>query len=155
MGLIEREIEIRRPAERVWARLTAFERMPTWFYGLKRVSVGPGGMKVGAERVVTLWTGHAYREVIRHWDRPNAFSYAVLDPPALIRDWTALIALTPIPGGIVLRWQIRYTTRWGLLGQVADRCVLGPMLGIVLTRSLARLKRTVEEMREENAPATP
>jgi uncharacterized membrane protein len=144
MTIIKRETEIQSTCEQVWAHVIDFEKMPIWFYGVKRVSVLSPELGVGTERLVTIITGRAYRERFVHWETNKSFSFIVLDPPLFIKEWAAFVNLRPTFDSVILRWEIHYTMRYGSLGKMLDRLLLAPIMNRVLLLSLKRLKTVVE-----------
>ena len=141
MAKIKREIKIDRTVEEVWTKVTDFEKMPTWFYGERSVTVLSDKLGIGTERIVTIITGQSYRERFIQWDAKRAFSYLVLDPPLFIKQWKAFICLRPVSNGVVVRFEIHKEIKYGILGRLMDRIILNPFLDIILLLSLRKLKK--------------
>jgi hypothetical protein len=144
MARIKREIEIHNTPEQVWTDITDFKKWPTWFYGVRNISVQAEGLGLGAERVVTLITGRSYRERFIHWDTNDSFTFFVKDPPVFIEEWRDSIRLKPINSGVILSWEIDYSMRYGILGKMADAILITPIIDKVLLFSLKRFKNIME-----------
>ena len=144
MAVIRREIEIRRGLDETWNRVTDFERMPAWFYGIKSVTVLSQELGIGAERIVTFLTRQSFREKIVQWDRNSFFSYIVVNPPVFSKDWADSISLRPASDSVILNWEIRYTMRLGILGKMVDGLLLAPIVDKVLLFSLRKFKLVTE-----------
>jgi hypothetical protein len=127
----------------LFAALVRFETMHRWFVGVRRVAA-EGPLEAGAFRTVTLANGRGYRERITRFEPGRAFSYAVLDPPAGFRCWTADIDVEEQGPDARVVWRIRYQFAAGRLNRLADRFFIAPFLGVVLALSLSRLRREVE-----------
>ena len=134
---------MRAEAAEVFATLTRFETMHRWFVGVRRVAAD-GPLEAGALRTVTLAIGRGYRERITRFEPGRAFSYTVVDPPAGFRCWSADIDVEEEGAGTRVVWRIRYLIGAGRLGRTADRVLIAPFLGAVLSVSLSRLRREVE-----------
>ena len=145
---------MRARREEVWAAIVAFERMPEWFVGTKKVLLHSPKLGAGAERTVRILTGSAFRERFVQWDEGRAFSFEVLTPPLFTGDWRVRVALepaadgTPLPGttlrGTILRWSMEYATTYGMIGKVYSACILRPVLDLALVLSLRKLRSTLE-----------
>ena len=81
--------------------------MHRWFVGVRRVAAD-GPLEAGALRTVTLATGRGYRERITRFEPGRAFSYAVVDPPAGFRCWSADIDVEEEGAVTRVVWRIRY-----------------------------------------------
>lgn len=144
MAKIKREIKIDSTVEKVWNKVTDFENMPRWFYGVKRVILLSDYLGTGAERLVTITTGQSYRERITEWDEEKSFSYMVLDPITFITEWRANISLTPTVNSVVVEWEICYKTKYGILGKIADAILIAHVIDKELLFSLKKFKKTTE-----------
>jgi hypothetical protein len=140
MAVIRREIEIHRGLDETWNRVTDFEKMPAWFYGIKRVTVLSKKLEIGAERVVTFLTRQSFRERIVQWDQNRFFSYIVVNPPIFSKEWSDSISLRPAFDSVILNWEIRYTMRLGILGKMIDGFLVAPIVDKVLLFSLRKFK---------------
>ena len=139
---IVRRQRVRASVAELFAALVRFETMHRWFVGVRRVAA-EGPLEPGAFRTVTLANGRGYREQITRFEPGRAFSYSVLDPPMGFRCWSADIDVEQEGSDALVVWRIHYRFV-GLLGRLADRCVIAPVLSAVLTLSLSRLRRAVE-----------
>lgn len=130
----------------LWNHVTDFSRMHEWFLGVRRVTLATPPAE-GAMRTLTLLTGHSHRERIASWDPGRSFAIEVLDPPPIARDWRGDIALEPSAEGTLLRWELRYTPRFGPVGRLVDRLFVRPVLGLAFRTSLRRLAARAEHAR--------
>lgn len=146
MAVIRQQIDIRSTCAGVWSYVTDFERMPEWFFGVKHVSVLSLQSGVGAERILTTLVGHSYRERFVTWDEPKTFRFQVLNPPWFSREWDAGIELAPTSDGARFVWEIRYATRFGILGRAFDVCMVAPFMTAVVRRSLKNLRAVMEDV---------
>lgn len=140
MAVIRKEIEIREAPKRVWEYATDFGRMPSWFYGVKAISVSSEAIGSGTERTLTIVTGHSYRERVDRWEPEELLALSVLNPPWFVEEWTASLSLNDRSPGTAVVWEIRLTPRFGALGRLFDRLILAPLIGGLLSLSLRRLK---------------
>jgi ligand-binding SRPBCC domain-containing protein len=139
--------EIRAPADRVWARVTDFPRMPEWFLGVRRVALAAREPAAGVERLLTLRSGISHRERIAAWEPCRSFAVEVLEPPFFARGWRGDIALDERDGATSLDWRLRYTPRFGSAGRALDRLLVRPVLGLAFRASLRRLAAGLERPR--------
>jgi uncharacterized protein YndB with AHSA1/START domain len=151
--LVQREIEVDAPRQRVWAVLTDFARMPEWFLGVARLEVFGGPIRAGTERRLTLIHRQSHRERIGAWEPGKFFSVVVLDPPHFTTEWTGRISLDDMPcerssaqprGTVLLRWEMEWSTRFGWAGAAFDRALVRPVVDLALRLSLTRFKLRVE-----------
>jgi polyketide cyclase/dehydrase/lipid transport protein len=146
MAVIRQQVDIRRTCPGVWRYVTDFERMPEWFFGVRHVSVLSSKSGVGAERILTTLAGHSYRERFVTWEEPRTFGFQVLNPPWFSRQWDAGIELAPTSDGARIVWEIRYATRFGILGRAFDVCLVAPLMTAVVRRSLKNLRAVMKDV---------
>jgi hypothetical protein len=134
------QISMRSTRAETWAQVVDFERMHTWFVGVRRMTLLAPEPFQGAERILRLVGGTTHRERITRWEPPERFSIVVLDPVFAGRDWAADIALHEDGPATELSWELRYEPRDGLAGSLLDRVLVQPVLHIVFRTSLRRLR---------------
>jgi uncharacterized protein YndB with AHSA1/START domain len=142
--LVRREVAIRSDRAAVWGALTDFARMPEWFFGVARMEVFGERLGAGTERRLTLIHRQSHRERIGAWEEGKFFSVIVLDPPHFTHDWLGRIALEGSGSELLLRWEMEWTPRFGILGALFDRTLVRPVVDLALRASLRRFKRRVE-----------
>lgn len=144
MVTVREQIDIRTTPQVVWNRVIAFETMPEWFYGPRKVTVHSLNMGIGAERTVRVLTGHCYRERFVRWEPDHAFAFEVLNPPFATAEWLVTVTVNSTPNGARVEWEMRYATQMGRVGVLVGRGLLAPLLRVALRLSLRRLKRILE-----------
>lgn len=144
MSQLRWRVSIPGEAHSVWDRLVDWERMHTWFVGLRRMTLLAAEPSVGAVRRMQLFYGTSHYERITRWEPPTRLSIAVLDPPFIGRNWVADIDLHEHPSGVELCWELRYEPRFGLAGRIVDRMVVRPGIDVTFRVSLRRLRAAVQ-----------
>ena len=139
MPRVERRLRIAASRSEVWMKLTAFAEMPRWFLGVRRVELAtaPGE---GAQRVLTLVTRQSMRERIFDWSEEKGFSLEVLDPPPLSHDWLCRIELESQDDATLIRWVLRWRSRFGAAGWLLHCLLVKPVVDVALVLSLRRLR---------------
>jgi hypothetical protein len=90
------------PADRVWATIRDFNAMPQWHPAIRdsRIEGNQPSDKVGCIRNFNLRDGGTIRErLLALSDYDFSCTYAILESPMGVRDYTATLKLSPITDG--------------------------------------------------------
>ena len=90
------------PAESVWARIRDFNGLPQWHPGIadSRIENGEPADKVGCVRHFHTRDGGLIRErLLALSDYDYSCTYAILESPMGVENYTATLKLTPVTDG--------------------------------------------------------
>jgi hypothetical protein len=93
---------IEAPADAVWRRIRDFNALPQWHPGIadSRIENGEPADKVGCVRNFHTRDGGQIREkLLALSDFDYACTYAILESPMGVQDYTATLKLTPVTDG--------------------------------------------------------
>jgi uncharacterized membrane protein len=136
-------IDIRRPAEAVWAWLVDWEQLPRWMREMRSVRVlGTQREGVGVEAVATVRVGGVSTTdpiVVTRWEPPSVLE---IEHRGWVRG-VGYMELSPAEEGTHVFWRESLVPPWGFLGRVGFR-VYRPLLARTFARDLERLRALVE-----------
>lgn len=144
----DEQIEIDASTEAVWAVLGDYGPVSHYVDGVvdSRIVDGPD-RGLGATRHCDLpgKPGRNYIvERIVEWDEGSSFRYEVTDTNAPITNAELRWSVTPAGPRTKLRAEVRYSTKFGLLGRAMNVIVLRRKLRRSITQSLADIKTHIE-----------
>jgi hypothetical protein len=90
------------PADKVWATLRDFNGLPSWHPGIaeSRIEGREPADKIGCVRNFTLKDGGRIRErLLALSDFEFSCTYAILESPMGVENYTATVKLTPVTDG--------------------------------------------------------
>jgi hypothetical protein len=90
------------PAGQVWATIRDFNALPAWtpFVAESRIEQGYPADRVGCIRAFRLKDGGRIRErLLALSDYDLSMSYAILESPMGVENYTAVLKLTPVTDG--------------------------------------------------------
>lgn len=93
---------VEAPAEAVWARVRDFNGLPQWHPGIadSRIENGEPSDKVGCVRHFHTRDGGLIRErLLALSDYDYSCTYAILESPMGVENYTATLKLTPVTDG--------------------------------------------------------
>jgi len=121
MRLLEERVEIRAPADEVWAILADFGNVAEWApYMRKSHQIGDQDSGVGMRRGMRHAWGFRFEEEVTQWHVGKGFAFDVLKAPFPMKDVKEVWVLAPEDGHTAVETQVRYGTHLGPLGRLAD-----------------------------------
>ena len=145
MARIEKSIEIKAPAEKVW-QLLFWDRLPEWMDGIKKAEyTSEKRAEVGA-------TAHVISEaagVKAEWD--VEITEYVENEKATWRSTAGNITafgtttLKPTEAGTEINLVIDYELPYSILGKIIDRLMVGKEMEKGFERALEKLKNILEK----------
>jgi len=140
MAVVRQRVRLAASPAVVWRLVTDFARMPRWFLGVRRVeceAVMPGP---GVERELTTVLGHCYVERLTGWEPRRSLSWSVVTLPWFAERWDARLRLVQVGSGTEISWRIEIDPKGGTVGKALARMLVVPVVWLVLTSSLRRLR---------------
>jgi len=121
MRLLGERVEIRAPADRVWAVLADFGEVQQWApYMRKSYLIGDRASGVGMRRGMRHAWGFRFEEEVTQWHEGKGFAFDVLKAPFPMKNVKEVWVLAPEDGRTAVETQVRYETHLGLLGHLVD-----------------------------------
>jgi hypothetical protein len=140
MAVVRQRVRLAASPAAVWRLVTDFVRMPRWFLGVRRVECQAATPGPGVERELMTLLGHSYVERFTGWQFRRSFSWSVVTLPWFAARWDARLQLLPLGSGTELSWRIEIDPKGGTVGEALARILLVPVVWLVLTLSLRRLR---------------
>ncbi len=146
MQVIDVQVEVAAPAERMFAVLAEHESMWRWSPGIKSVELDPPGPDdrngIGAVRRIQLVAGGVVlREEVVGWLPPHWYEYRVIGR-APIRDHLGRVEVTPLGDDrCKARWRIEFRSR--VPG-------LGPLIRIGFRAAIKQMLDNAKSLAERN-----
>jgi uncharacterized protein YndB with AHSA1/START domain len=143
---LERNIEIRAPAERVWRVLVDAQLAPEWEAGLIGVEdvSGPLAESAASCTQVMNFRGRRLHGELEVTEANPPYARAIRVQPPLTRTALRRERLVETDLGTQLTFELSYETRGGPVGALLNVAVTRPRLAIMLADSLRNLRRLVE-----------
>ncbi|HXU06791.1 MAG TPA: SRPBCC family protein [Polyangia bacterium] len=156
MTVLENEIRIDAPPEKVWSALASLDALAEYDPGVSKAEVvsetkqGPG-----AARKCDLAPGGWFKERVGTW-RPNeALSFELYECTLPVRALRHSYTLVADAGGTVVRQRMEYRLKFGPLGTLLDALIVRRKWSAGIHGFFSGLKRYVESgghpAREGNA----
>jgi uncharacterized membrane protein len=143
---IKRTIEIDAPVNQVWRTLAEFDDVSTWSHAVTKAHCSsPNDQGVGAERVCEVAGLGTLVEQVVYWKEGETLAYEISGISSIVtsaecswhlerkhRDPTTL-TITMI-----------LETRFGAIGALTEKLVLGPKLSTILDEVIVQFRHYVE-----------
>jgi len=149
MAVVRQRVRLAASPAAVWRLVTDFVRMPRWFLGVRRVDCQVAMPGPGVERELMTLLGHSYVERFTGWEFRRSFSWSVVTLPWFAARWDARLQLLPLGSGTELSWRIEIDPKGGMVGEALARMLLVPIVWLVLTLSLRRLRSICTDDKED------
>jgi hypothetical protein len=94
-------------------------------------------------------------ERVTGWEFRRSFSWSVVTLPWFAARWDARLQLVPLGSGTEISWQIEIDPRGGMVGEALARMLLVPVVWLVLTLSLRRLRSLCTDARRSVGGSPP
>ena len=94
----------------------------------------------GVERELTTVLGHCYVERLTGWEPRRSLSWSVVTLPWFAERWDARLRLVQVSSGTEISWRIEIDPKGGTVGKALARMLVVPVVWLVLTSSLRRLR---------------
>jgi ligand-binding SRPBCC domain-containing protein len=145
MTVLENQIRIEAPPERVWSVLASLDALANYDPGVSEAEIvseaknGPG-----AARKCDLAPGGWFKERVGTW-RPNeALSFELYECTLPVRSLRHSYTLVPDAGGTVVRQRMEYRLKFGPLGRLLDALVVRRKWDAGIRGFFSGLKKYVE-----------
>ena len=95
-------VEIKAPADKVWATLKDFDSLNKWHPGFSNDQLVSGSNNaVGAVRKLTIKDGPSFTEKLLAFDDANhSFRYMIVDSPLPITNYSSTVSVRPGAAGM-------------------------------------------------------
>jgi ligand-binding SRPBCC domain-containing protein len=145
MTVLENQVRIEAPPERVWSVLASLDALANYDPGISKAEIvsevknGPG-----AARKCDLAPGGWFKERVGTW-RPNeALSFELYECTLPVRALRHTYTLVPDAGGTVVRQRMEYRLKFGPFGRLLDALVVRRKWDAGIRGFFAGLKKYVE-----------
>ena len=143
MSKIKLEVTVDAPVEKVWEALGDFGNVYKWSPAVRASAAIEGHERGGdAIRKCEVPGLGNVDETVTEWSEGQGFTFLVEATGPIktaVSDWR----VRPQGAGSVVTVSVDYKVRYGTLGSVMDRLIMGRMLRRVAARSLAGLRHYV------------
>ena len=145
MTVLENQIRIAAPPEKVWTVLASLEALAAYDPGVSRSEiVSEARQGLGAARKCELAPGGWFKERVAAW-RPNeALSFELYECTLPLRALRHSYTLVPDAGGTVVSQRMEYRLKFGPLGKLLDAMVVRKRWNAGIRGFFSGLKRYVE-----------
>jgi ligand-binding SRPBCC domain-containing protein len=140
MAVVRQQVRLAASPAAVWRLVTDFARMPRWVVGVRRVQCEAAIPRPGVERELTILPGQSYVERFTGWEPSRSFSWSVVTLPWFAARWDARLRLVPVGSETEISWWIEVEAKGGAVGEALARVLVMPVMWLVLTASLRRLR---------------
>ena len=142
-------MEIRAPADRVWAVLADFGNVEQWApYMRKSHLIGHLDSGIGMRRGMRHAWGFRFEEEVTQWHEGKGFAFDVLRAPFPMKDVKEVWVLAPEDGHTAVETQVRYRTHLGPVGRLADWLLVRFVVRREMRAGLRGLKEYAERAAE-------
>jgi ligand-binding SRPBCC domain-containing protein len=145
MTVLENEIRIEAPPERVWSVLASLDALADYDPGVSKAEIvtetkqGPG-----AARRCDLAPGGWFKERVVAWRANEALSFELYECTLPVRALRHSYTLVPDAGGTIVSQRMEYRLKFGLLGKLLDALVVRKKWDAGIHGFFSGLKRYVE-----------
>lgn len=111
------------PAEDLWRVFSDFGGVAQWHPYMENATLDEGPHEgIGASRICRFGPRMAIRETVREWhERGMVIAIEFLEgPPSPLLDVHAAVRVESLPQGSRLVLSMRFRTRWGMVGTLAE-----------------------------------
>ncbi len=139
------EITVHAPIERVWAVLADIGSIHAWNPAVESSQLTTHhGEGVGAARHCRLAGRRHLEEVVVDWEPLKRLTMRITSTNLPLAAADIRFILRAAASGVIVSVSPAYTVRYGLLGQVLNRLIVGPRYRREMEDLLAGLKAHVE-----------
>src|SRR5437762_6468619 len=125
MTVLENQIRIEAPPEKVWSALASLDVLAEYDPGISRSEIvsetkqGPG-----AARKCDLVPGGWFKERVGIWRPSEALSFELYECTLPVRALCHSYTLVPESGGTLVRQRMEYRLKFGPLGKLLDALIV-------------------------------
>jgi len=145
MTVIETQIRIEAPPEKVWSVLTSLDALAEYDPGVSKSEIISDAKRgPGAARRCDLAPGGWFKERVAAWQPNEALSFELYECTLPLRALRHSYTLVPEGGGTLVRQRMEYRLKFGLLGKLLDAMVVRKKWNAGIHGFFTGLKRYVE-----------
>jgi coenzyme Q-binding protein COQ10 len=151
MFAVENTVEIAVPVSQAWSKISQLDRVDEWVESVKEAHFHTDLHEgVGTGRTCEIEGFGTLRETVVAWEQERGFTLDVQGMPALVKTAHGSWLLEPAGEGKTrATMKMEVSTRFGVLGRLAERWMLKPQFAATVQGATEQFKRTLE-----NPPAT-
>jgi len=129
----------------VWRVLGDFDEVEVWAPALTDAfrTTGPD-IDIGSRRTVRYRYVLTMEQVVTEWTEGESLTYAVFRAPWPLRNFVERWTVAPTSTGALVRAQVTYELRFGVLGRFVDWVFTRHVLQFEMRQGQLGLKRAVE-----------
>ncbi|MGR3713155.1 MAG: SRPBCC family protein [Shimia sp.] len=142
---VERSLEIDATPEQVWAVMGRFMHIDDFAPEVARVeALTLGEDQVGSQRRCHFSNGQALVETVTDWDAGRGYNVALSEMGSMpMSQAEATLRIEPVGNKARVVWSFEGQMKFGPLGWLMGRLMLGPMMGKVIAANLEGLAAQV------------
>jgi carbon monoxide dehydrogenase subunit G len=124
---VKEKVELSAPPDKVWELIKDFDGWQNWHPAIASTEITSGkGNTHGTVRVLTTKDGAKITEKLVHYQPKGlSYTYAIIDSPLPITDYTSTIQVKAAKGGSVVNWTSHFKAKEGTDDAEATKTIRG------------------------------